>query len=61
MSRERDGNGDGGIRERESILRTISHQVNVLSAEPAGIILKKFCVYIDIYSSTIERVSRKTH
>lgn len=31
----------------------------MLSAQPAGIILKKFCVYIDIHSSTIERVSRK--
>jgi len=40
-------------------LRTISHQVNALSAQPAGIILKKFCVYIDIYSSTTKRVSRK--
>jgi len=38
-----------GKREWESFLRTISHQVNALSAQPAGIILKKFCIYTYIY------------
>lgn len=31
--------------ERENVLRTIGHQVNALSAEPAGIILKELYVH----------------
>lgn len=51
--RDEDG-GQGSERVREH-LEKISHQVNALSAQPAGIILKKFCVYIYIYIDTHSR------